>query len=661
MSAIGKRCSPRVVRERNRLTWSNISKAAAIVSRRWRCWLASATVSGLHRPGAGGIIAPGACGCAMVDFLKQEEPQPDDDFFPYLRPADKPGLLGMLGPYEVHEVIGRGGMAVVFKAVDPALHRVVAIKVMPACVASTRPAPTTFHARAQAAAAVCHDHVVTVHGVLEAAGMPCLVMQFIDGESLQDRLDRCGPLDVEDIVRLGLQIAWGWPPPTRRGSFIATSSRPTLLLENGLSAHQDHRFRPGPHGRRCRLTQAGVMAGTPEYMAPEQADGEAFDHRADLFSLGSVLYAMCTGLPPFRGPTAVAVLRRVSDQVPMPIRDLSPEVPVWLEELVRRLMTKHPADRFQSAVEVANLLEGYRAHLRQPTKVPAPIFQHAPPDPIPTPAKAGKRLTRRSWLLVFACLAAVETGLALWFAATAGPEGAPPQWKTRFYQDLRAADKKHPHLKAIGEIPLVYDAEGVRVSVPTGTKTPPTVGLATKDWQIHGDFEITLGYEILKADRPHPPSYGAGVSIYAAINTDTQDSVSLARRVMTDGSVKFVSDRMSPKPGPEHKTAEKASIAKSGRLRIRRAGARILFLVAEGDRADFTTIAEEEFGTADIRWMQVGGDAGVSDTAVDFRLIDLTVTAEDLPGLPDGMKNSPAVVAGLVRPEPLARRMRATG
>jgi serine/threonine protein kinase len=118
------------------------------------------------------------------------------------------------------------------------------------------------------------------------------------------------------------------------------------------------------------LTQNGVVAGTPEYMAPEQARGETVDHRADLFSLGSVLYALCTSVPPFRGSTTLGVLRMVSDQEPVPIHSLNPDVPAWLETLIARLLAKDPAERFQSAAEVADLLEGYLAHLRQPGSCP---------------------------------------------------------------------------------------------------------------------------------------------------------------------------------------------------------------------------------------------------------------------------------------------------
>src|SRR5262249_44121912 len=117
--------------------------------------------------------------------------------------------------------------------------------------------------------------------------------------------------------------------------------------------------------------------GTPEYMSPEQARGAAVDSRADLFSLGSVLYAMCTGQPPFRGASTVAVLRQVSDDAPTAIRAHNPQIPDWLETLVGRLMEKSPEHRIQSAAEVAAMLEGYSVHWREPATTAAPDLGQA--------------------------------------------------------------------------------------------------------------------------------------------------------------------------------------------------------------------------------------------------------------------------------------------
>jgi serine/threonine protein kinase/DNA-directed RNA polymerase subunit RPC12/RpoP len=335
----------------------------------------------------------------------------------FLRPCDRSDLVGMLGNYEVYGVIGQGGMGIVLKAFDPALHRLVAIKVMSSALAGSATARRRFTREAQAAAAVCHDHIVTVHGVLEADGLPYLVMQYLDGESLQARLDRIGSLELLEVVRIGMQTAAGLAAAHAQGLIHRDIKPANLILENGLARVKITDFGLARMVDDVQLTQNGVVAGTPEYMAPEQALGEPIDHRADLFSLGSVLYAMCTGTPPFRGSTAVAVLRQVSDQAPPPVRQLNAAVPAWLESFIGRLMEKNPADRFQSATEVATLLEAYLAHLRQPAT-------HAAPElPFSSVAvSAGKpamelRMSTRKRLLAVVGLASLSCLLAVGFRA----------------------------------------------------------------------------------------------------------------------------------------------------------------------------------------------------------------------------------------------------
>src|SRR5205807_5355921 len=132
-----------------------------------------------------------------------------DDGLDFLDPSDRPGSIGRLGHYEVQEVIGRGGMGVVLKAFDERLHRVVAIKVMAAQLATGATARKRFTREAQAAAAVRNEHVIDIHAVEEANGLPYLVMEYVAGPSLQERLDRAGPLAVPEILRIGLQTAAG--------------------------------------------------------------------------------------------------------------------------------------------------------------------------------------------------------------------------------------------------------------------------------------------------------------------------------------------------------------------------------------------------------------------------------------------------------------------
>jgi serine/threonine protein kinase len=360
---------------------------------------------------------------AVARLKREQPPAAADEDLSFLRAADKPGLLGLLGPYEVREVIGRGGMGVVLKAFEPALHRLVAIKVMSAAVAGSATARRRFRREAQAAAAVSHDNVVTVHGVSAADGLPYLVMQYVTGESLQARLDRGGPLEVVEVVRIGLQAARGLAAAHAQGLIHRDIKPANLLLEDGLARVKITDFGLARTADDVGLTRTGMVAGTPEYMAPEQARGEQVDHRADLFSLGSVLYACCTGAPPFRGSTALAVLRHVSEQAPVPLRVLNREVPAWLEALVARLLAKDPAERIQSAAQVAALLEGYLAHLRQPATIPAPELP-PPPDvhrislpqgePWAEPARWGRP---RLGLLALVLLATLGLGMGWWLAA----------------------------------------------------------------------------------------------------------------------------------------------------------------------------------------------------------------------------------------------------
>src|SRR5262249_6928436 len=162
------------------------------------------------------------------------------------------------------------------------------------------------------------------------------------------RLNRKGSMELAEVVRIGLQTALALATAHAQGMIHRDIKPANLLVEEGLARVKITDFGLARMIDDAPLTQNGVVAGTPEYMAPEQARGEAVDLRADLASLGSVLYALCTGVPPFRGETALDVLRQVGEEDPLPIRSLNPEFPAWLEKLIARLMSKDPADRFQN-------------------------------------------------------------------------------------------------------------------------------------------------------------------------------------------------------------------------------------------------------------------------------------------------------------------------
>ena len=263
------------------------------------------------------------------------------------------------------ELLGRGGFGVVLKAFDPALGRAVAIKVLAPQLATSAAARSRFAREARAAAAVVHDHVVAIHAVDSWNGLPYLVMPYVAGRSLQERVDRDGPLGVKEVLRIGIQTAQGLAAAHAQGLVHRDVKPSNILLENGVERVKLTDFGLARAVDDASLTQSGVVAGTPQYMSPEQARGEAVDHRSDLFSLGSVLYFMCAGHPPFRASSTPAVLRRVCDERPRPLREVNPDVPVWLAAIIERLHAKDPAGRFQSAAEVAETLGRYLAALQR--------------------------------------------------------------------------------------------------------------------------------------------------------------------------------------------------------------------------------------------------------------------------------------------------------
>jgi serine/threonine-protein kinase len=241
------------------------------------------------------------------------------------------GLAGLEG-YEVSEVLGQGAMGVVLKAFEPALKRWVAIKVLAPDLADDRLARQRFAREAQAAAAVRHEHIITIHAVSEARGLPFLVMEYVAGGSLQEYLDAQGPPDWRAVARLGAQVAAGLAAAHARG-LVHRDIKPSNILLHGeaapghLGAARICDFGLARAAEEVRLTLSGTVVGTPMYMAPEQARCEAVDARADLFSLGSVLYALATGQEPFPPGNPMAVLRQVCEVVPRPVRELNPAVP----------------------------------------------------------------------------------------------------------------------------------------------------------------------------------------------------------------------------------------------------------------------------------------------------------------------------------------------
>src|SRR5262249_52152157 len=183
---------------------------------------------------------------------------------------------------------------------------------------------------------------------------------------------REGVLPVKEVLRIALQAALGLAAAHKQGLIHRDVKPGNIMLENGIQRVRLTDFGLARAADDASLTQSGVIAGTPFYMSPEQARGEPLDARSDLFSLGSVLYLMCAGRPPFRAETTMGVLKRVCDATPRPIREINPDIPDWLCAIVAKLHAKDPAQRFQSTAELAELLSRHLAHLQHPEVAPRP-------------------------------------------------------------------------------------------------------------------------------------------------------------------------------------------------------------------------------------------------------------------------------------------------
>ena len=301
----------------------------------------------------------------------------DDFAVDYLHPSEDSNALGRLGPYEISEVIGRGGMGIVLKGNDVKLNRMVAVKVLAPVFALNSTARKRFLREAQAAAAVGHQNVVTIHSVDEDR-LPYLVMEFVDGPSLQARLDAEGFLQLNQILRIGVQVASGLAAAHAQGLVHRDIKPGNILLEKGMERVKLTDFGLARAADDVSMTREGTVVGTPQYMSPEQARGESVDQSSDLFSLGSVLYTLATGRPPFRAESSYGVMRKIIDDSPTAIRDLNPEIPDWLCAIVERLMAKKKEDRFQTIAEVRELLEACLSHARQPTVTKLPLIPKLP-------------------------------------------------------------------------------------------------------------------------------------------------------------------------------------------------------------------------------------------------------------------------------------------
>ena len=359
-----------------------------------------------------------------------------------------------LGHYKILGTIGSGGMGLVLKAHDPKLNRIVAIKVLAANLAADETSRLRFIREARSAAAINHHNVVTIHAVDDSAE-PYLVMEFIEGTSLRMHLAHNKPLKMREVLRIGMHIAKALEASHAKGVVHRDVKPDNILLDSATGGVKLTDFGLARIVGDFRFTQSGIVIGTPPFMSPEQALGKTVDPRSDLFSLGSVIYAMCTGRVPFDDNQTMSTLESVCNAQTVPPQQLNPAVPDWLADLIRWLHARQPEDRPESAGEIARILKQRLTELlastkivrqaskRSPASVPIPPedtrVAESPPTFVPEThdgtnqrtALHGKDLffgkTIVEQRLRMACAAVVSIGLVIGIFSTRTKTRAPPQ------------------------------------------------------------------------------------------------------------------------------------------------------------------------------------------------------------------------------------------
>lgn len=428
------------------------------------------------------------------------EPEPVADR-EILLPAQRPETLGRFAGYDVVKRIASGGMGVVYQAWDPALNRMVALKILAPVLAASDTARARFLREGRATASVAHDHVVAIHAVGEDRGLPYLVMALVSGVSLERRLQN-GPLELTEILRIGRQIALGLAAAHAQGLIHRDVKPGNILLENGIERVKLTDFGLARAVDSPGVTRPGTIAGTPEYMSPEQARGEPVDARSDLFSLGSVLYACATGVSPFAADSTPATLKRVCDHEPPPLSQIRPTMPIWLGQLIARLMVKGPAQRWGDAEEVARCLADCLVQLEAARGDAAAVN----PPFLPSAQRDHRRYPKIGWaVLGFAVVAALIFG-GWYFSRKGSVDPAAPVQLLRtgarplgFAQVADAIERSGP---AGGVIELAFDgpremgpvqigAQGLTLRAAAGRR-PVVVGAAAGTSWIRSDGPLVL-------------------------------------------------------------------------------------------------------------------------------------------------------------------------
>jgi serine/threonine protein kinase len=312
----------------------------------------------------------------------------DATLIDFLAPAKADDELGRLGKYRILDIIGHGGMGVVYKAEDSVVKRMVALKAILPSLGASDSVRKRFLREARAMGQLEHDHIVRLYDVGEDRGIPYMAMEFLVGEPLDRRLKNAPLLPLAEALRIGREIAEGLAAAHAHelihrdikpaNVFLVGKACRVKILDFGLARAVDD--------EHSRITQSGAILGSPGFMAPEQTRGEEADFRSDVFSLGVVLYRMSTGEHPFAAADALSTMVAVATRNPPPPQMQNFELPIELSDLIMQLLEKDPAKRNLSAQQVADSLQQIDRQLRGEGEGEGHVA--------PTASKSGTRLNR---------------------------------------------------------------------------------------------------------------------------------------------------------------------------------------------------------------------------------------------------------------------------
>jgi TonB family protein len=287
-----------------------------------------------------------------------------------------------IGNYEIVGELGRGGMGVVYRAIQPSLNREVALKVLPPYFAKDKELVERFFREARAAAKLKHPHIVTVYDFGEDEETYYFAMELLEGESLESLIKGKGTFSLSEIEAIITQVADALGYAHKR-QIVHRDIKPgnIIINERGDAVLTD--FGIAKAASDSKLTQTGTSVGSPEFMSPEQVQGGEVDFRSDLYSLGILIYKLMTGTAPYKGETGISIaFKHVNEPVPS-LKSALPGVPDWMDAVVSRLLAKDPADRYQSAEE---LIKALREKKAPPEAAAAPAAAPVPKS-APKPAR----------------------------------------------------------------------------------------------------------------------------------------------------------------------------------------------------------------------------------------------------------------------------------